>query len=110
MYLSADYPNYPAKEWDCFLPQATLNLKLIQNFRVNPKLSAYAAFHGIFDYNKTPLAPIGTRVLVHEKTTNRRTWTPHGTDGWYIFLALENYWCVECYIPSTHIIKISDTV
>ena len=58
-------PKYPAKEWDSFLPQENLTLNLLRNFCLNPKLSSYAAFHGMFDYNKTPLSPLGTRVLVH---------------------------------------------
>ena len=56
---------YPSKEWDSFLPQETLNLNLLRNWHFNPKLSSHAAPHGKFDYNKTPLASIVTRVLVH---------------------------------------------
>ena len=72
---------YPAKKWDYLLPQATLTLHLLPNCRLNPKLSAYAALHGIIDYNNTPLSPLGTRVPVHKKTTNCCTWSPHGTNG-----------------------------
>ena len=74
-------PKYPAKDWDIFLPQATLISNLLPNCCFNPKLSVYTAIHGIFVYNKTPLAPIVTIVLFHENTTNRHTWAPHGTDG-----------------------------
>ena len=73
------------------LPQANLTLKFLRNFHLNPKWSVYAALHGIFDNNKTLLAPIGNIVLVHENTTNHRTWEPNGTDIWYIGLALEHY-------------------
>ena len=89
--LCAADPKYSAKKWNRFLPQATLTLNLLRNCRFNPKLSAHAALHSIFDYNKTPLAPLGTRFIVHDKTTNHSTWEPHGTNGWYIVPALEHY-------------------
>ena len=73
-------PRYPAKEWYRFPPQGTLTLDLLRNCRFNPKLSAHAAFHGTFYYNKTPLAPLRTKFLVNDKTTNRRTWEPCGTN------------------------------
>ena len=68
--LCAYNPKYPAKECYCFLPQATLTLKLLQNCRFNKNLSLYAAIHGIFNYNKTPLETLGTRSLVHKNTAN----------------------------------------
>ena len=94
----------------CLLPQATLTLNLLHNCRFNPKLSAHADLHCTFDDNKIPIDPLGTRVLVREKTTKHFTWTPRGTNGWYIRPYLENYWCVEFYIPSTHSTGIVDTV
>ena len=90
-YLCAADSGYLEKEWDSLLPQETLNLNLLRNCRFNPKLSAHEALNGIFDYNKTPLGPLGARVVVHEKTTNFHTWSPHVTDGWYIGPYLEYY-------------------
>jgi hypothetical protein len=103
-------PNFPAKEWDRLLPQAELTLNLLRNCRFNPKLSAYAALHGTFDFNKTPIAPPGTKVLIHEKPDNRLSWAPRGTDTWYIGPAMEHYQCVNCYMPDTHSTRIADTV
>ena len=31
-----------------------------------------------FNYNATPLAPPGTQVIIHERTTVRGTWESHG--------------------------------
>jgi hypothetical protein len=103
-------PNFPAKEWDRLLPQAELTLNLLRNCRFNPKLSAYAALHGTFDFNRTPIAPPGTKVLIHEKPDNRLSWAPRGTDAWYIGPAMEHYRCVHCYMPDTHSTRIADTV
>lgn len=108
--LCSTDPAFPANQWDRLLPQATLTLNLLRNSRVNPKLSAHAAIYGIHDFNKCPLAPPGTRVIIHEKTDNRGTWSPHGTDAWYIGPSLEHYRCVKTFIPSTSAIRDADTV
>ena len=71
--LCTDNPKYPAREWDCLLPQKTTTLNTLHNCHFNTKLSAYAGLHGMFDYNKTPLDPLGTIVLVRKKTTNCHT-------------------------------------
>ncbi|EEC51403.1 predicted protein [Phaeodactylum tricornutum CCAP 1055/1] len=58
-----------------------MTLNLLRGSRINPNLSSWAQLHGSFDYNCTPLAPPGIRVLVHEKLSIRRTWAPHAADG-----------------------------
>ena len=65
--LATADPEFPVSEWDRLLPQAELTLNLLCPCCVNPRLSSYAYLFGHFDSNKTPLAPAGTKVLVHEK-------------------------------------------
>ena len=77
---------------------------------MNPKLSAYAQIEGAFDYNRTPIAPPGVRVVVHEKPADRGSWAPHGLDGWYIGPAMESYRCFKTYIWSTKAERITDTL
>jgi hypothetical protein len=48
-----------------------------------PTVSAYEAINGPFDFNKTPLAPPGIKVVIHEKPSQQKTWDPHGVLGWY---------------------------
>ena len=72
--LSSCDPDYPAAEWDRLLPQAEITLNLLRNSRANPKLSSYAYLFGNFDFNATPLAPPGTKVLVHIKVGQRGSW------------------------------------
>ena len=108
--LASTDPKFPAREWDRLIPQAVITLNIMRQCRINPKLSAYAYLFGQFDFNATPLAPPGTRVLAHEKPQQRKTWAPHGVDGWYIGPALEHYRCITCYIPSTGKERIVDTV
>ena len=108
--LASTDPNFPLSNWGRLLPQAELTLNLLQPSRLNPKLSAYAQLEGAFDFNRTPLAPPGTRVIVHEKPNQHRTWAPHGIDGWYIGPALDHYQCYRVWIPSTHAERIADTI
>ena len=108
--LASTDPNFPLSNWCRLLPQAELTLNLLRPSRLNPKLSAYAQLEGAFDFNRTPLAPPGTRVIVHEKPNQRRTWAPHGIDGWYIGPALDHYQCYRVWIPSTHAERIADTI
>ena len=88
-------------EWDRLLPQAQLTLNLLRNSRINSKLSAYALLFGNFDFNKTPLAPPGTEVVIHSKPSNRASWEFHGKEGWYVGLSMEHYRCLKCFNPSS---------
>jgi hypothetical protein len=65
--LCGTNPTFPLHLWDKLLPQCEMTLNLLRGSRINPKLSAYAQLHGAFDYNKTPLALPGTKVVIHEK-------------------------------------------
>ena len=108
--LATTDPAFPMSEWDCLLEQGRLSLNLLRNARLNKTLSSQAFLHGFFDLNKTPLAPPGTKVIVHEKPAQRTSWGPHGVLGWYIGPASEHYRCVRIYVPSTFRERISDTV
>jgi hypothetical protein len=71
--LCGTNPKFPVKEWDRLLPQTCMTLNMLRPCRYNPNISAYTAIHGIFDYNKTPLIPLGTQVIIHEKADKRAT-------------------------------------
>ena len=103
-------PTFPIREWDRLLPQAELSLNLLRNSRILPHLSAYAVINGPFDFTRTPLAPPGTKVVVHEKATTRASWAYHGTLGFYVSPAMEHYRCMTCYIPTTRKERIADTI
>jgi hypothetical protein len=102
--------HFPMHLWDRILPQAITTLNLLRTSRLNPRLSAEEHLNGTFNFNRTPLAPLGTRVVIHEKPTQRRTWAPHGQEGWYIGYAPEHYRCYHIYVTATASTRISDTV
>ena len=74
-------PKSTSREWDWLLPQCNITINLLRPARRNPSLSAYAALLGNFNFNATPMAPPGTKVVVHEKSNNRLSWEGHGTEA-----------------------------
>ena len=99
--LATCHPQFPVREWDRLIPQANITLNLLRSSRINPRLSAYAFIFGIFNFNATPLAPPGTKVIIHKKTKQRGSWAYHGVPGWYIGPSMEHYRCVKCHVPGT---------
>ena len=68
------------------------------------------ALEGAFDYNKTPLAPPGTKVVIHEKPDKRALWAAHGVNGWYLGPAVEHYRFYRVYDNNTRAERNADTV
>jgi hypothetical protein len=89
--LCSTDPNFPMSQWDQLLPRAELTLNLLCGSRTNPKLSAYEQLFGRYDFNRTPIAPAGIKVLTPVKSKVRKTWAPHALDGYYVGPAMESY-------------------
>ena len=102
--------SFPPYLWDLLLPQAELTLSLLCQSTINPKISAWEFFNGPFDFNKTPLGPVGCRVLIHAKPTTRRSWDFRAKEGFYIGPALDSYRCFKLVKMDTKSQVISDTV
>ena len=102
--------NFPLQCWCRLLAQAELTINLLRPSRLNQRLSAYAKLNGSFNFNATPLAPPGTKVLVYETPSTRRSWSPHGIVGWYVGPAMDHYRCFRCFIPKTGNERIAETV
>jgi hypothetical protein len=108
--LATTDPAFPLHLWCRLIDQASTTLDLLRQSRINPQLSAEAQLNRAFDYNKTPFAPPGKRVVVHETPKNRRTWDSHGVDGWYIGRAPKHYRYHCVYVSKTASERIADTV
>jgi hypothetical protein len=102
--------NFPMQLWDKLLPQTILTLNLLRQSNVAPTVSAYQYVHGIFNYNKTPLAPLGCAVQLFESCARQETWAEHSTDGWYIGGLMKHYRCHKIYVRKMRSERISDTV
>ncbi len=90
----------PLQLWDEFLPQVELTLNMLRFSRQNPKRSANQEVYGSFDFNKTPLAPLGTKSMVYNDPGSRTSWAPHATDGFYVGPVFNHYRCLRFYIPA----------
>jgi hypothetical protein len=101
---------FPIHLWDRLIPQAVIRLNLLRQSRLNPKLSAHAQLNGPFHYNATPISPPGTRVIIHEKTDHRGSWSPRGLNAWYVGPEMEHYRAHRVYCSTTGHKRISDTV
>ena len=108
--LAGTDPNFPLHLWCRLLKPAEKQLNMLRPTHANPNISAYNQLEGVFDYNATPLAPLGCKVLIHEKPDRRASWAAHGIEGWYIGPAMEHYRCHKIYVPATRKERTSDTV
>jgi hypothetical protein len=100
----------PLHLWDQRAPQAELMVNIMQGSQLNPKISAHTQLNGHFDFNQTPTAPPGIRVLAHIKPAKRTTWSPHAEDGWYIGPAMESYQCYCIWFWDSRATRICDTI
>ncbi|KAL7527155.1 hypothetical protein ACHAWF_008701, partial [Thalassiosira exigua] len=107
--LSCVDQHFPLQLWDEILKQAEITLNLLRTSRQDPSKSAYEELEGPFDYNRTPLAPPGTKALVYNDPTNRRSWEQHAKDGWYVGPAMAHYRCKRFWIPETRNFRTAAT-
>ena len=102
-------PNCSMQLWCQFIEQGEDTLNMLRVSRINPKLSAYAVLNGQFNFDKTPLAPVGTKALVFLDPNKRHTWQSHAIDAWYVGPAKKHYRNYRFFIPETKGYRISGT-
>ena len=51
--------------WYRLLDQVHITLNMLRNSKHDPKISAHVIMEGNFDFNKNPLVPPGTKVIVN---------------------------------------------
>ena len=89
--LAGVAPDSPRNLWDLLLPQTELTLNLLRKATLEPSRSAWAYFHGPFNYGATPLGPLGCDIIAHKKTGTRQSWDFCGASGWNVGVALQHY-------------------
>ena len=86
-------------------------MNLLRQSRINPRRSAYSELFGTFDFNATPLAPIGTEAIIFQHCNNRTTsYSDHGNAGWYIGPCPNKYRNYKVYVTRTKGTKESNRV
>ncbi|KAL7476250.1 hypothetical protein ACHAW6_002122 [Cyclotella cf. meneghiniana] len=64
---------------------------------------------GQFNFNKIPLATIGTKSLKFLIPNKRNTWENHAVDAWYVGPAKMHYKNYKFYIPETRGYRITNS-
>ena len=82
--LATVYITCPLRLWCEFVPQLQDTLNMMRTSRRNSNISAYEDMEGVFDWNKTPLAPLGCKAVVYSDPSERASWAPHERDAFYI--------------------------
>ena len=100
----------PRCHWDQLLPQAELTLNLLRQARVQPEISAWDFLMGPFNYDATPLGPLGCPVMIHKNTSNRTSRDFHIKEVWSVGVYLEHYRCQLVIPADTRETNVSDTV
>jgi hypothetical protein len=107
--LSSLPPDFPINEWDLLLPQAEMTLNLMRGSNTAGS-SAFQHLYGPYDFERNPIAPPGTPVLIYESPEHRASWAPHGVKGFYIGPAMEHYRSFRVLVADTRRIRTSDSV
>jgi hypothetical protein len=87
--------------WSKFIQQGQDTLNLLRKSRINPRLSAYAILNGQFDFNRTPLAPVGTKALVFLDPKHRKSFQSKALDAYYTGPAMMHYRNYQFFILET---------
>ncbi len=72
--LSGVDKSFPIHLWDRLIPQAVITLNLLHQSHADPNVSAHEYAHGPFDYNATPLKPMGCAVQILNSPERRHSW------------------------------------
>ncbi|EJK70474.1 hypothetical protein THAOC_08166 [Thalassiosira oceanica] len=102
-------PMCPIQLWDEFLEQLQIVMNLLRTSRRDPSKSAYEDLFGQFDYNKTPIAVVGSKALAYDAPSTRTTFAPHATDVYYVGPALQHYRCLRFWNTKTKRFRITNT-
>ena len=86
--------SFPIANWCRLTKQCDATLNMLRPCCQNPLLSAHKALEGSFSFDATPMAPLGTEVLVHMKPNRRSTWGYHASKAWYLSHSPNHYRCI----------------
>ena len=98
------------KAWTRLLPHIEITLNLLRPSVIHPRMSAWEALNGAYDFDAHPLAPPGTAVTIHEKADQRQSWSKHGVKGWYLGPALDTYRCYTVWTDAKQSTRVTDTL
>ena len=63
-----------------------------------------------FNYDDTPLGPLGITVIIHNKPCQRKYWDYRGRNGFSASVAFNYYCCQQSIDAETKAVSITDTI
>ena len=102
--------NFPMQEWHRLLPQIELTLNMLRASHVRPTISAHTYVHGIHDYKKMPLGPLGCATQSFVDPDQRKSFGEHSVDSWYIGTSPDHYRSHKVFVRATKAERITDTI
>ena len=99
--------DFPIQLWDKLTPQVQDSINLLRRSRINPTISAYETLEGPYDWNRYPMAPLGTKAIIYEDSDTRASWAPHGLDAWFLGPSRDHYRCHLYFVPETSGYRVS---
>ena len=91
--------SYPIQLWSKTIKQFQDTLTMFRTSRLDTAKTAYQETEGEFDWNATPLAPLGTRELVFAHLDNRNSFAPRCDTGYVVYYP-PHHRLMEFYIPA----------
>ena len=101
---------FPKYLWCQLIPQAVITLNMLLQSRINPKLSAHDQVFGTFNYQRTPLVPLGTKVIIHKRPDQRKTLDKHGLSGFLVNRAKDHFQSYQVSVTRTGATRVSDAI
>jgi hypothetical protein len=93
--------SFPIANWCRLTKQCDATLNMLYPCCQNTLLSAHETLEGSFSFDATPMAPLGTEVLVHMKPNRRSTWGYHASKAWYLSHSPNHYRCIRVLMANT---------
>jgi hypothetical protein len=101
--------SFPIANWCCLTMHCDATLNMLCPCCQNPLLSAHEALEGSFSFNATPMAPLGTEVLIHMKPNLQRKWGYHASKAWCVLHAANHYCCIQVLMANKGGERITNT-
>ena len=103
-------PAFQQKGWSHLICHAVITVNMLRPSRNNLYISAYTQVYGIFEFNRTPLAPARYKVIIHDRTDERPLWANHGTRGYYVRPAMKHFCNYNVLMDTTKKIRLSQCI
>ena len=101
--LSRSHPFFPITLQDTSIKQVSNTINLLRKSRPISSLSAYAHIVVYFNCDATPLAPLESKCIVHEKTEARVTWDIHVVNTYCASRAMKHFRCYKVHAEKNFI-------